>query len=183
MAPRNSGEKEDVEPVRVSSSPLLLNNLKKAIPQEAFEKSIPKSIYYMACDYTMWFGLVAIMKGVKGTLLWDGLALWQQIAVSICFWAATGTFMWAIFMIGHDCGHGTFSEYESVNDFFGHLTHGSLLVPFYPWQVLCRTLDIAFIALTYARFKTQSHRSQYELCTLIFHLPIRFVSAMCLYLL
>jgi omega-3 fatty acid desaturase (delta-15 desaturase) len=137
MAPRSTGEKNDqecVEPARISSH-LLLNNLRKAIPSEAFEKSILKSLYYMFYDYAMWFGLVAIMKGVKGTLIWDSFALWQQIVLCIFFWIATGTFMWAIFMIGHDCGHGTFSDNEYINDLFGHITHGSLLVPFYPWQV------------------------------------------------
>jgi omega-3 fatty acid desaturase (delta-15 desaturase) len=43
--------------------------------------------------------------------------------------------VWVIFMIGHDCGHGSFSEYESVNAFFGHVCHGALLVPFWPWAL------------------------------------------------
>lgn len=40
-----------------------------------------------------------------------------------------------------DCicsGHGTFSEYEWVNDIVGHITHGAILVPFYPWQMTHR---------------------------------------------
>eukprot|EP01035_Chromulina_nebulosa_P018266 gene18266-23941_t len=37
--------------------------------------------------------------------------------------------------LGHDCGHGTFSDSELLNDFIGHLTHGSILVPYYPWQL------------------------------------------------
>ena len=40
-----------------------------------------------------------------------------------------------IFVVGHDCGHGNFSESETLNDIIGHITHGSILVPYYPWQL------------------------------------------------
>lgn len=48
---------------------------------------------------------------------------------------AAGCLMWALFVIGHDCGHGSFSKNRLVNDIVGHLLHGILLVPYYPWQL------------------------------------------------
>lgn len=46
-----------------------------------------------------------------------------------------GCLMWSLFVIGHDCGHGSFSKHRAVNDIVGHLLHGCLLVPYYPWQL------------------------------------------------
>lgn len=47
------------------------------------------------------------------------------------YWFAQGTMFWALFVIGHDCGHQSFSNNKALNDFVGHLTHSSILVPYH----------------------------------------------------
>lgn len=47
---------------------------------------------------------------------------------------AVGTFFWVLFLIGHDCGHGSFSSNTLINEVMGQLCHGFLLVPFFGWQ-------------------------------------------------
>jgi len=37
-------------------------------------------------------------------------------------------FLFSIFVVGHDCGHGTFSSYTWVNDLFGHVAHAPTMV-------------------------------------------------------
>jgi len=46
-----------------------------------------------------------------------------------------GTFFWALFVVGHDCGHGSFSESSRLNHLIGHLSHTFLLVPFHSWRL------------------------------------------------
>lgn len=118
-----------------AANALQLNSLRNAIPEEAFKKSAVISSMYMFFDYAMWFGAVYAIYSVKNSEIWHGMPFWQQALASVLFWNISGFFMWCIFVVGHDCGHSNFSESELLNDVIGHITHGSILVPYYPWQV------------------------------------------------
>lgn len=47
------------------------------------------------------------------------------------YWFAQGTMFWALFVVGHDCGHQSFSSNEKLNNFVGNITHSSILVPYH----------------------------------------------------
>ena len=64
---------------------------------------------------------------------------WPSVWLAPLLWLAQGTMFWALFVIGHDCGHGTFSSSATLNTFVGHLTHTPLLVPYHAWRVSHRT--------------------------------------------
>ncbi len=37
-------------------------------------------------------------------------------------------------MLAHECGHGAFSPYQTVNDFVGYICHTCLYAPYFSWQ-------------------------------------------------
>ena len=70
------------------------------------------------------YGLFAIQEmGLSSPAFWA--------ATSAC-WLVAGLFMWCLFVVAHDCGHGTFSEYTPLNDLIGNIVHGFILVPYWP---------------------------------------------------
>jgi omega-3 fatty acid desaturase (delta-15 desaturase) len=39
------------------------------------------------------------------------------------YWAAQGLMFWALFVVGHDCGHRSFSPNNTINDVVGSIVH------------------------------------------------------------
>ncbi|EFJ45013.1 hypothetical protein VOLCADRAFT_76038 [Volvox carteri f. nagariensis] len=107
--------------------PFTLQDLRAAIPAQCWEKNTFKSMAHMALDVGIVFGLAAAAYTINQWWLWP------------LYWFAQGTMFWALFVVGHDCGHQSFSNNKALNDFVGHLTHSSILVPYHGWRISHRT--------------------------------------------
>lgn len=110
---------------------LSLDSLRKAIPKEAFVKDLSAATYYLVRD------LAGAALGLAGLFAIQDLEL-QPVAywsASAFCWMIEGVFMWCLFVVGHDCGHGTFSNYTWLNDFVGNIVHGLIMVPYWPWRL------------------------------------------------
>lgn len=113
-----------------SSTPVLpftLQDLKAAIPSFCFEPSIPRSLAYFLLDIGVISGLFAIAYRLDSWLFFP------------IFWVLQGTMFWALFVVGHDCGHGSFSKLKWLNNLIGHLSHIPILVPYHGWRISHRT--------------------------------------------
>jgi omega-3 fatty acid desaturase (delta-15 desaturase) len=140
----------DVAPGRMSPVPHpgdlpTAAELRGAIPKHCFVKSLGRSLFHFVRDMMLVFGCMFAMRQLMLSEMWRGdasdggnatfaLGFAAKAGVTAAHWLLTGFFMWCLFVVGHDCGHTTFSEYSLLNDVVGHLAHGALLVPFWPWQ-------------------------------------------------
>ena len=124
-------EAVDVEPSAYVRSAQELNftlqDLKAAIPDYCFRPSTPRSLAYFALDLGLIAGLYALALTINSWLFFP------------IFWLAQGTLFWALFVVGHDCGHGSFSRHRWLNSLVGHLAHTPILVPYHGWRISHRT--------------------------------------------
>lgn len=114
---------------------LTMDQLRGCIPPEAFVKSLPRSMWYLARDYAGICGSACVLSLLRSSAAWGALPVAVQWAAIGLHWLVAGFFMWCLFVVGHDCGHGSFSDYRWLNELLGNLTHGSILVPYWPWRL------------------------------------------------
>lgn len=87
--------------------PFTLADIRSAIPAKCFEKDTFRSLSYLARDCLAVAGLAAGALAINHPLIWP------------IYWLGQGTMFWALFVVGHDCGHGSFSNIRWLNDFVG----------------------------------------------------------------
>ena len=114
------------------------SELRAVIPPHCFERSLARSMCYVVRDIAQGALVVYVVHSVLGVstdppadgtigqwLLWR--LFWNVYAVVMTL-AAGG-----LWVIGHECGHGAFSDYPMINGAVGWVLHSALLVPFFSW--------------------------------------------------
>ena len=104
--------------------------IKSAIPGRFFEANLLCSFYYIVKDAAIIFGLYSAMQ-----LIETYMPAWLLYLLLPAYWYFQGTMFMAVFVLGHDCGHGSFSKYEVINDLTGNVLHSLVLAPYYPWKL------------------------------------------------
>eukprot|EP00475_Leptophrys_vorax_P034583 TRINITY_DN5601_c0_g1_i1.p1 TRINITY_DN5601_c0_g1~~TRINITY_DN5601_c0_g1_i1.p1 ORF type:complete len:424 (+),score=28.52 TRINITY_DN5601_c0_g1_i1:80-1351(+) len=107
--------------------PFTLQDLRNAIPKHCWVKSPWRSVSFFIRDMIIVFSMAA------AALYFDSWTVWPL------YWIAQGTMFWALFVVGHDCGHGSFSDSKTLNNIVGHLSHAFILVPYHGWRISHRT--------------------------------------------
>jgi omega-3 fatty acid desaturase (delta-15 desaturase) len=101
-----------------------LDDLRAAIPPACFVISTPLSLLYLAA-------YMGVLATAPLTYAYAAASAPAFAAYALFY----GTLMWALFVIGHDAGHGTFSPSPLLNAVVGHVAHAPLLVPYFPWAL------------------------------------------------
>uniref|UniRef100_A0A0E0F1A2 Fatty acid desaturase domain-containing protein n=1 Tax=Oryza meridionalis TaxID=40149 RepID=A0A0E0F1A2_9ORYZ len=110
--------------------PFRIGDVRAAIPAHCWRKTPLRSLSYVARDLLIVAALlVAAASSIDLAWAWA----WPL------YWAAQGTMFWALFVLGHDCGHGSFSDSAMLNNVVGHLLHSFILVPYHGWRISHRT--------------------------------------------
>lgn len=118
---------QSTEGLAVPSVPSL-SDIKKQIPADLFKPSLLKSFVYVIQDVALVAGLFLIMYFTQhiphlNTVMWP------------LYWFFQGTLFWSFFVLGHDCGHGSFSRFKVVNHIVGTVLHSFILVPYHMWRI------------------------------------------------
>ncbi|KAG9131735.1 hypothetical protein Leryth_009482 [Lithospermum erythrorhizon] len=107
--------------------PFKIGEIRAAIPAHCWVKDPWKSLSYVLRDIVIIFGLFAWANYMANMIFYP------------LYWTAQGTMFWAVFVLGHDCGHGSFSDSVTLNNVVGHILHSSILVPYHGWRISHRT--------------------------------------------
>jgi len=100
-----------------------LKELREYLPKICFEKNLLISLLYYCFDFAIIF------------LGWFIYPLICENNLLLISWEMTmGFFFWAVFVVGHDCCHTSFSNYALINNILGTFAHGFLFVPFSAWK-------------------------------------------------
>ena len=125
-------------PVRPSATTLLEKN--PDLRMRDILNTIPKSVYEID-PVKAWSRVVLSVVAVVASytllaLVPPMVPVAARIALFPVLWFLTGTSLTGFFVIGHDCGHRSFSRNNRINDIVGHLAFLPLIYPFHPWRLL-----------------------------------------------
>ncbi|KAJ3865487.1 fatty acid desaturase-domain-containing protein [Lentinula novae-zelandiae] len=123
--------------------PWSLKEIRDALPARLFKRDTALGLRYLAVDLIMttalwtaatyidpYFGKAEVIE--KFSPIGAEVARWASWSV---YWWFQGLVFTGIWVIGHECGHGAFSENQWVNDIIGFVTHTFLWTPFFSWRI------------------------------------------------
>ncbi|KAI0261108.1 delta-12 fatty acid desaturase protein [Gloeopeniophorella convolvens] len=130
----------DQKPVVIPD--LTIKQLLDSVPPHCFKRSAIKSTYYIFQDLACIAACYKLTRLAQPYLTPEHISLpspWLYTAANIALWSTYGFFAgtWAcgLWVIGHECGHQSFSEYKNLNNFVGWVLHSSLGAPYHSWRI------------------------------------------------
>lgn len=102
-----------------------LRSYRVHISPELFRPSSAKSFYCFTRDVlAITFFSAALYYAIQ----------YDQYVLAILISIINGNFFFALFVVGHDCGHESFSKSKTTNNIVGFFAHHFLLTPYWAWK-------------------------------------------------
>jgi omega-6 fatty acid desaturase (delta-12 desaturase) len=142
LAERYSGSRNDTRTIvpalvdeQLTADPVTLPALRRAIPRECFVVDDRRSWRALARVLTMAAGCLVALNIVQPDPSGNPAALIWQLPLQATLWLLPGWVLVGLFVIGHDCGHRSFSRSDRVNTIVGHLCLAPLGNNFHAWRL------------------------------------------------
>ena len=120
--------------VPVSKPPFELSDLKKAIPPHCFKRSLVRSFAALFRDIV----IVSALYYLAATIIPVLPKPLTYVAWPL-YWFFQGAYLMGLWVIGHECGHHGFSEYQWLDDTIGFIVHSLILTPYFGFKYSHRT--------------------------------------------
>nr|AGN95846.1 fatty acid delta12-hydroxylase FAH12-2 [Hiptage benghalensis]QCI62758.1 fatty acid hydroxylase FAH12-2 [Hiptage benghalensis] len=127
---KGQGMENEVKHGPCEKPPFTVGQLKRAIPPHCFERSLIRSSSYLLRDLFFVFVFYYVATSYFHLLPYPfNYAAWP------IYWGFQGCALTGIWVLGHECGHHAFSDYQLVDDIVGLIIHTALLVPYFSWKI------------------------------------------------
>ncbi|KAF7323932.1 FA-desaturase domain-containing protein [Mycena kentingensis (nom. inval.)] len=125
--------------VEVPVPMLSMKELLGAIPAHCFERSTLRSASYPIYDLAVIGSLWKVTSLADAYVSTLGLSPNLALAASFSLWSLygflAGLFAFGLWIVAHECGHGAFSPYKTLNNAIGWALHSGLGVPYHSWRI------------------------------------------------
>ncbi|KAF8574086.1 linoleoyl phosphatidylcholine delta-12 acetylenase [Ramaria rubella] len=142
--------------------------IRDAIPSRMFERSTTLGIMYLARDLViatlLWYCATAIDPAFGGaracTTLGGTGALMVRLLLWGIYWWFQGLTFTGLWVIGHECGHSSFSPSRTLCNVVGYVLHTALWTPYFSWKYSHHSHHSHHASMEKDEFYIPSTRSQ-----------------------
>jgi len=120
---------EKVKHEVLAAPPFSVKDLRDAIPAHLFRRSTLRSSMHLLVD------LMVVGAFFFAATYFSYAPLWLQMILWPIYWFLQGCVMTGVWVIAHECGHQSFSDYKIINNTVGLIFHSLLLVPYHSWRI------------------------------------------------
>jgi len=112
------------------SDEITKKKIRECIPKECFVRSYVHSFGALFWDLTM-----VALAGYAVHYATQNLPAAASPFLWLAYWWFQGLVATGLWVIGHECGHGGFTDSRIVNDGVGFVVHSALLAPYFSWAI------------------------------------------------